>query len=346
MKYKNVFKMDDDQVRAMIFRELAAAPPDTRRKDLIERCVTALGFTPAQKRDYSTASPVIRAKSRLGMVLSAAQKAGYIEESESGKLKLVGPGKHVLSQEKARDYVISLLEGGGNLNRTEILRRADADFGVADTVARADDLDLHAMLGKVLAELAAEGHVIRKNYRYRLSVDTRYPNTEMGSVLRSAAHGGELKKSFLEAVHIRGGEWFESYCVDLLDGYYRDAGKTVLSASVTGGSDDGGIDGIIKTEDALGYRETVLMQMKNRRAVMTPKDLREFYGAVCAENGTRGVFITISSFHPEAWRFINRIDNLTGIDGAKLYELACVCGKGILLKDGGFVLDEALFLAE
>ena len=87
------------------------------------------------------------------------------------------------------------------------------------------------------------------------------------------------------------------------------------------------------------------MQMKNRRAVMNPKDLREFYGAVCAEKGTRGIFITVSTFHPEAWRFINRVDNLTGLDGSKLYELACVCGKGILLADGNFHLDEAMFLS-
>ena len=346
MAYKNVFKMTDDEVRSLIFQELASAPPDTRRKDLIERCITALGFSAAQKKDRSTSSPVVRAKSRIGMILSAAQKAGYIRESESGKLTLVGQGQHVVTQEKARDYLIALLEGGGSLNKTQIFESAERDFGTARTATKHDDNDLHSVLGKVLTELVSEGHVLKKNYRYRLTVDTQYPNTEMGSILRAAAHGGDLKKCFLKAIHIRGGEWFESFCVDLLDSYYRSSGKTVLSAAVTGGSDDGGIDGIVKTEDALGYRETVLMQMKNRRAVMVPKDLREFYGAVCAENGTRGVFITISSFHPEAWRFINRIDNLTGIDGDKLYELACICGKGILLREGVFVLDEALFLAE
>ena len=295
-------------------------------------------------RSGATSSPVVRAKSRIGMVLSASIKDGYISESESGKLLLIGYGKHVVTQEKAKDYLISLLERNAGINKTAIFRQAEADFGTDATETRADDNDLHSVLGKVLTRLVDEGHIQRKHYRYYLTVDKRYPNTEMGACLRDAAHGGDLKKCFLEAVHIRGGEWFESYCVDLLDTYYRSFGKTVLSASVTGGSDDGGIDGVIKTEDGLGYRETILMQMKNRNAVMVPKDLREFYGAVCAEQGSRGVFITISSFPPEAWRFINRIDNLTGIDGDKLYELACICAKGILLKDGVFSLDEKLVL--
>ena len=346
MAYRNVFQMTDEQVRNLIFRELKDAPENTRRKDLIERCIRALGFTPAEMRDGSTSSPVVRAKSRIGMILSSAQKAGYILESESGKLQLIGVGHHVVGQEKARDYILSLLERAGSMSKSQILRQAETDFGVDKTTDRKDDSDLHAVLRTELAKLEEEGHLLRHGYQLRLTVDTTYPNTEMGSVLRAASHGGDLKKCFLRAVHIRGGEWFESYCVDLLDSYYRSCGKEVLSASVTGGSDDGGIDGIIKTQDSLGYRETVLMQMKNRKAVMVPKDLREFYGAVCAENGTRGIFITVSSFHPEAWRFINRVDNLTGLDGEKLYELACVCGKGILLENGAFSLDEALFLAE
>lgn len=118
----------------------------------------------------------------------------------------------------------------------------------------------------------------------------------------------DLRTCFLEAVHTKGGEWFEVYCVDLLRRYYVLTGKVVDEGAVTGGSDDGGIDGVIHTQDDLGYRETVLMQMKNRHAVMTSKDVREFYGAVCAENGSRGIFITLSSFHPDAQKLLDKVD--------------------------------------
>ena len=111
-----------------------------------------------------------------------------------------------------------------------------------------------------------------------------------------------------------------------------------------GGSDDGGIDGMIHTTDDLGYRETILMQMKNRHAVMTAKDVREFYGAVCAENGSRGIFITLSSFHPEAQKLLDKVDNLTGVNGDKLFEIAKRCRLGLVEKDGRLCIDEELLL--
>ena len=337
--------MTDEQVYELLFDELYANP-GLRRKELIEKCVGTLGFTDRQLAERSTDSPVIRAKSRLGMLLSACMKSGYITESETGLLTLVGTGKRIISRETARDYVISQLEQHGKLSRRQIYLSAEHDFGTDKTPDRKDDNDLRSVLGKVISRLEEEKHIIKTGSFYCLTVDRRYPNTEMGSCLREAAHGGDLKSCFLRAVHIRGGEWFESYCVDLLVSYYGVAGKTVLSASVTGGSDDGGIDGVVRTEDWLGYRETVLMQMKNRNAIISSKDVREFYGAVCAENGSRGVFITISSYHPAAQKLLDKVDNLIGIDGDKLFEMARRCGKGLVQTENGIALDEAMFLAE
>lgn len=343
MSYKDVYKMSDEKVRTLIFDQLYDMD-ELRRKELIERCVSVLGFTPEQLREGGTTSPVIMAKSRIGMILSACMKSGYITESESGRLQLVGTGKHIISRERARDYVISILENGNMLTKQEIFAQAEKDFGTDRTPDRRDDNDLRSVIGKVLVRLEEEHHIKKTRSGYRLNNDRGYPNTEMGSCLRQAAHGGDLKECFLEAVHIRGGEWFEIYCVDLLDNYYRAIGKKVLCAQVTGGSDDGGIDGVIRTEDWLGYRETILMQMKNRYAVMTAKDIREFYGAVCAENGTRGVFITVSEYHREAQKLLDKVDNLIGIDGAKLFEIACQCGMGIVSRDGKLALDEHMFL--
>ena len=161
----------------------------------------------------------------------------------------------------------------------------------------------------------------------------------------AARRSAEVKHLLPRAcIHTKGGEWFESYCVRLLRAYYLSEGKLVDEGFVTGGSDDGGIDGVIHTTDDLGYRETVLMQMKNRHAVMTAKDVREFYGAVCAENGSRGIFITLSSFHPEAQKLLDKVDNLTGVNGDKLFEIARRCKLGLLEKSGRLCIDEALLL--
>ena len=113
---------------------------------------------------------------------------------------------------------------------------------------------------------------------------------------------------------------------------------------IPGGFGPRGIDGMIHTTDDLGYRETILMQMKNRHAVMTAKDVREFYGAVCAENGSRGIFITLSSFHPEAQKLLDKVDNLTGVNGDKLFEIAKRCRLGLVEKDGRLCIDEELLL--
>jgi hypothetical protein len=343
MAYKDVYKMSDEQIMGMIFDQLYAAP-EIRRKDLIERCVAQLGFTQSQLGDKGTNAPVIRAKSRIGMVLSACIKSGYIVESEVGRLLLIGTGKHIISREKGRDYVIALLEREGCLSKQRIFQQAERDFGTDRTPDKKDDNDLRAVLGKVLLRLEDEKHIVKTRSGYRLSLETGYPNTEMGSCLREAAYGGDLKECFLRAIHIKGGEWFEVYCVNLLDSYYRNSGKILVDATVTGGSDDGGIDGVIRTEDWLGYRETVLMQMKNRNSIISSKDVREFYGAVCAEHGSRGVFITISQFHREAQKLLDKVDNLIGIDGDKLFKIACQCEIGIISKDGEPALDEKMFL--
>lgn len=345
MPYKNVYDMSDSQIINMLLQQLRSTP-DLRRKELIEHCVSKLGFNTEELLDTSVSSPVVRAKSRIGMVLSGCIKSGYISESESGKMQCTGREGRVISREAARDYVIALLEHSGPMPKGKIYAQAEKDFGTDKTPDRKDDNDLRSVLGKVISRLEDEKHIVRTNNGYRLALDRRYPNTEMGSCLRRAAHGGDIEECFLDAVHIKGGEWFEVYCVELLDNYYRSSGKTVLTAAVTGGSDDGGIDGVIKTEDWLGYRETILMQMKNRRAIMSPKDIREFYGAVCAEKGSRGVFITISQFHREALKLIDRVDNLIGIDGSKLFKIACQCSHGIVYNNGLPALDEKMFLAE
>ena len=107
---------------------------------------------------------------------------------------------------------------------------------------------------------------------------------------------------------------------------------------------DGGLDGVIETTDPMGFREKMLLQMKNRYSPISPKDVREFYGAVCIARGSRGIFVTISTFHPEAQRLLEQVDNLIGVDGAKLFAIAAYCGMGVRSTPAGARLDPALFL--
>ena len=151
-----------------------------------------------------------------------------------------------------------------------------------------------------------------------------------------------LKADFIARIHARGGEFFENYLVTLLSKYYKRHGYTVEEAYVTGGSADGGIDGVIKTVDGLGFRETVMIQTKNRIELSSETDVRGFYGAVCASGGTRGIFVSASDFHSTARDFLLGVDNCVGINGRKLFSLAVECSYGIKKSGGKLTVDERI----
>lgn len=335
-------KRTDEQLQALLLCELEKGGR-MRRKQLIEAGLAVLGLE-RQGADLSPDAPLALAKSRLGMVLTSLIHAGSIQEDEAGILHLVASCDAQFAPAAIRQFITRTLKSRQLLGKQELYRLAEQHFGTDKTASRADDNALRSIMGRTLQEMEKERNVVKTTRGYRCGAPGDYPATELGGHLRRAAEGGDLKHCFLEAIHTKGGEWFESYCVRLLRAYYLSEGKRVDAGFVTGGSNDGGIDGVIHTTDDLGYRETILMQMKNRHAVMTAKDVREFYGAVCAEKGSRGIFITLSSFHFEAQKLLDKVDNLTGVDGEKLFAIARRCQLGLLEKDGKLVIDEELLL--
>ncbi|MBQ8263880.1 MAG: restriction endonuclease [Oscillospiraceae bacterium] len=342
MTYTDFLKASDEQIRLMLFDALSAAP-EIRRKQLIEAVIGKITFTAEQMKNTAPGSELVSAKSRIGMILSSAMKSRYIIEDELGYMSLNSAEINYISKYQCRDFVVKALEGG-SFTKQELFRRAEEHFCNCELSPEEKDLQLRSVLGQVIARLEEEAHICRCGDKYALAHDMRYPSTELGCYLREAALGGGVEKYFLKAVHTMGGEWFELYAVELLEKYFKKCGKTIISASVSGGSNDGGIDGIINTRDWLGYRELILMQMKNRNSIVTPKDVREFYGAVCAEQGSRGLYVTISSFHPEAQKLIDKVDNLIGIDGHRIFLIAKKCRYGLVFKNGKLCIDEEFFL--
>ena len=72
-----------------------------------------------------------------------------------------------------------------------------------------------------------------------------------------------------------------------------------------------------------------MVQTKNRIDISTETDIRGFYGAVCAKQGSRGIFATSSDFHPMATKFLDSIDNCVGVNGDKIFSMASETGYGI-----------------
>lgn len=97
-----------------------------------------------------------------------------------------------------------------------------------------------------------------------------------------------------------------------------------------GRSHDGGIDGVIK-QDALGI-ERVYVQAKRYAATNTVGSaaIREFVGALTGVGASGGVFITTSSFSPDALKYVERLSpRVILIDGKELGRLMVEYGVGV-----------------
>lgn len=218
------------------------------------------------------------------------------------------------------------------MSKKEIRDKLADIIGTKRTATQKDDNVLFSYLGQILKRLVNEKTLVLYDGVYSISEAKSATVGDMRAML-------ELKNEFLERLHARGGEFFEHYFLSLLSKYLSKHGKTITESYVTGGSDDGGIDGVIKTVDCLGFKETVMIQTKNRNAHASETEVRSFYGAVCAKLGSRGIFVTSSDFHATAVDFLNSIDNCVGVNGTKIFEMAVECAYGIKRRDNNFIID-------
>ncbi len=126
-----------------------------------------------------------------------------------------------------------------------------------------------------------------------------------------------LAGEILERIKKNSPKFFESLVVDLLiamgyGGSRKDAGQAI------GQVGDGGIDGIIK-EDKLGL-DAIYIQAKRWEGTVGSPLVQGFAGALMGKKARKGIFITTSTFSPQAINFAASIDNLKIIliDGEQL----------------------------
>lgn len=126
----------------------------------------------------------------------------------------------------------------------------------------------------------------------------------------------ELAESILETVKSKSPLFFEQLVLDLLKamGY---GGSIDNSTTLTKGSHDEGIDGIIK-EDKLGLDKIYIQAKRYDNVTVGRKEVQSFCGAISGKGGTKGVFITTSQFSKEALAFNPTNIKLVLIDGILL----------------------------
>jgi len=111
--------------------------------------------------------------------------------------------------------------------------------------------------------------------------------------------------------------YFETIVLDVLHrmGY----GTSRADVQRVGGSGDGGIDGVISL-DRLGL-EKVYVQAKRWQSVVGRPEVQGFFGALAGQRANKGVFITTSSFTPQALEFAKSVERMVLVDGNRLAQL-------------------------
>lgn len=127
-----------------------------------------------------------------------------------------------------------------------------------------------------------------------------------------------LAQELLALVKQSSPAFFERLVVELLVnmGY---GGSRQEAAHAVGQRGDEGIDGIID-EDRLGL-DAIYIQAKRWESSVGRPEIQKFVGALMGKKARKGIFITTSTFSPDAINYISNIDyRVVLIDGKRLAE--------------------------
>lgn len=306
------------------------------KKDIIDGALLGLGLTEKELSSSAPKSKGALARSLMSSEFNTLVNKKDIKRQENGYV-LARDELVIVKQEQAQAQILKLLHARPYA-KSELYRVLDKHFGTDLTSSAQDDNALHSLAGNILAELSEANRI-----EY---VDGKYREKTLGTDLKSATPlpEDEFKKMLYKRLWLHGGKFFESFCASVLEKYFSMTGQFVIFCDVTGGSDDGGIDIVIETIDGLDFYEKIMVQTKCRdRAQINEKEIRGFYGALNVLGGTRGIFITTTSFHPGAKKLLDSIDNCVGIDGDLLFELIKKTEYGICITKNGYTLDSSVF---
>lgn len=157
--------------------------------------------------------------------------------------------------------------------------------------------------------------------------DTPIENIDKSIKMISSRLGDELLEMILSKEPI----FFERLVLDLLNkmGYAFDDD----SAIATKYRGDEGIDGIIK-EDKFGF-SNIYIQAKRWNGTVGRPEIQKFLGAVAGQGGTKGLFITTSSFTRDAVEFAKKQlqVKLILVDGKMLTNLMMEYNLGVSIEN-------------
>lgn len=307
------------------------------RSDILDRAMKEFGFERGELEDISADSDYSTLRSYMGGALTELVRSGDVVRSGDGYRLAEGEPVTVERQDCKQQMLRLLLQK--SRTKSELYAALGQHFGTDKTSSVTDDNALKGMAGQILSRLMDDNAVTYENGRYSIM-----KAEDPASYKKVYTNISEFKRAYINRLHEKGGRFFETFCANLLEKYFQVTGRRVLSCDVKGGSDDGGIDVDMRTMDDLGFLEHVMVQVKCRANVQTSeREIREFFGAMNVGGGTRGIFLTLGSFHNSAEKLLKSIPNCVGIDGEKLFHIALITDYGIVRSDAGYAFDDMIF---
>jgi restriction system protein len=139
-----------------------------------------------------------------------------------------------------------------------------------------------------------------------------------------------LKAELLQRIVQNSPSFFEQVIIDLLVkmGY---GGSHKNAAEQLGRTGDGGVDGVIN-EDRLGLDRVYVQAKRFKDGSVGRPDVQAFVGSLVGLGASKGVFVTTSTFSPQAFEFVKHLgQRVILIDGQNLADLMIEHDVGVRL---------------
>ncbi|WP_338431030.1 restriction endonuclease [Synechococcus elongatus] len=273
--------LPDFQALMLPLLQLLADQQVHRTRAVIEALAAHFQLTPEERRQLLPSGKQFTFDNRVGWARTHLKKAGLLDNSQRGFLRITPAGQGVLRQQPP---VI-------NSKYLEQFAGWREFRGLSDQNA----------VTPAIADL------------------TQTPNTpeeDLDAVYQQLR--SDLRSDLLQTIKSCSPAFFERLVVELLvamgyGGSRREAGQAI------GRNNDEGIDGIIK-EDRLGL-DIIYIQAKRWDAVVGRPEIQKFAGALQGQRARKGIFITTSAFSKEAADYVRKIESkIILIDGQTLAE--------------------------
>ena len=278
-----------------ILRHLAAHPDGVVARHVHEAAADALGVTEADRQELLPSGVQAVYKNRAGWAHDRLKRAGLSTSKRRGFWQLTAAGVAF-----AAAHLTPLTS-----EQLEELATGHMDVRLRDT---------------------SESTGLEEALPAQTAIATASPDDRLEEAL------GELRRTvaaeILEALRGVSPGFFETTVLDVLHRMGYGASRADLQR--VGGSSDGGIDGIISL-DKLGLEKVYVQAKRWQQAVGRP-EVQGFYGALAGQRANKGVFITTSSFTPQAREFARSVERIVLVDGSRLAQLMIDHEVGVTLR--------------